>query len=93
MRVHESPNVPFTVLYTRFPQGKSSLIVSLHIQPFLYILNVAPLTIIYDNACNLHNYTLNRTPSFFKNAWFLVDRFHWHNHTGKITISQSYIVG
>ena len=37
---------------------------------------------IYDNACNLHNYCLNREPQYFKNAWFIVDRFHWRNHTG-----------
>ena len=38
---------------------------------------------IYDNACHLHNYALNRDPVFFQNTWFLVDRFHWCNHVGK----------
>ena len=42
----------------------------------------APQVIIYDNGCNLHNYCLNREPLFFKNSWFLVDRFHWPNHSG-----------
>ena len=37
---------------------------------------------IYDNACNLHNYCLNRELQYFKNTWFIVDRFHWRNHTG-----------
>lgn len=41
-----------------------------------------PKVIIYDNACNLHSYCLNREPTFFKNTWFLVDRFHWRNHKG-----------
>ena len=39
--------------------------------------------VIYDNACNLHSYCLNREPAFFKTTWFLVDRFHWRNHKGK----------
>ena len=43
----------------------------------------APTTIVYDNCCNLHNYCLNREPDFFKETKFLVDRFHWSNHTGK----------
>ena len=39
--------------------------------------------IVYDNACGLHAYCLNRDPNFFKNTRFLVDRFHYSNHTGK----------
>ncbi|XP_063427966.1 uncharacterized protein LOC134711349 isoform X2 [Mytilus trossulus] len=58
----ESPNIPFTVLRTRF--------------------HTAPKLIIYDNACNLHQYCLNRDPVFFQHSWFLVDRFHWCNHVG-----------
>lgn len=46
--------------------------------------HAAPSTVIYDNACNLHNYALNRAPLFFKDTWFLIDRFHWRNHTGKV---------
>ena len=42
----------------------------------------APSVIIYDNACNLHSYCLNREPAFFKQSWMVVDRFHWPNHTG-----------
>jgi len=37
----------------------------------------APLWIIYDNACNLHNYCIKRLPQFFCNTRFLVDRLHW----------------
>ena len=43
----------------------------------------APSVIIYDNACNLHSYCLNREPVFFKQSLMLVDRFHWPNHTGR----------
>ncbi len=46
----------------------------------------APKVIIYDNACALHNYCLNRDPEFFKDTTFLVDRFHWKNHTSKYRI-------
>lgn len=42
----------------------------------------APETIVYDNCCNLHSYCLNRDPVFFKETKFVVDRFHWKNHTG-----------
>lgn len=38
---------------------------------------------MYDNACGLHTYCLNRDPNFFKITKFLVDRFHWSNHKGK----------
>ena len=41
-----------------------------------------PETIIYDNACKLHQYCLNREPAFFRNTKFLVDRFHWKGHIG-----------
>lgn len=33
-----------------------------------------PQRVIYDNACKLHNYCLNREPLLFKNTHFLVDR-------------------
>ena len=41
---------------------------------------IAPRVIIYDFACSLQEYCLNRAPAFFKNTLFLVDRFHWCNH-------------
>lgn len=46
-----------------------------------------PAVIIYDNSCNLHNYCLNRDPSYFANTLFVVDRLHWDNHTA---CSQGY---
>ncbi|XP_050406170.1 uncharacterized protein LOC126827514 isoform X2 [Patella vulgata] len=42
----------------------------------------APRFVIYDNACALHSYCLNREPEFFKETIFLVDRLHWDNHSG-----------
>ena len=53
----------------------------------LMMLNQAPELIIYDNSCHLQEYCLSRTPDFFKNTEFLVDRLHWHNHT---TCSQGH---
>ena len=43
---------------------------------------VPPKIIIYDNACKLHSYCLNREPIFFKNTKFFVDRFHFKGHKG-----------
>lgn len=43
---------------------------------------VAPDIIVYDNACQLHTYCLNRDPVFFKFVKFLIDRFHWKGHCG-----------
>jgi len=43
---------------------------------------VAPKLVIYDNACGLHAYCLNRDPLYFQKTSFMVDRFHWKNHTG-----------
>jgi uncharacterized protein YozE (UPF0346 family) len=41
----------------------------------------APKTVVYDNACHLMAYSLNRDPARFRDTTFLVDRFHWGNHT------------
>lgn len=41
----------------------------------------APQVVIYDFACNLQEYCLNRAPSFFQNTLFVIDKFHWQNHT------------
>jgi hypothetical protein len=40
-----------------------------------------PKTIIYDNACNLSEYCLNRAPELFQDTKFLVDAFHFGGHT------------
>lgn len=37
-------------------------------------------TIIYDFACQLSEYCLNREPLLFQNSTFLIDRFHRCNH-------------
>ena len=83
MRIRESPNIPFTIMYERLKQG-------IYLDGF-YTLQIgclfsaAPATIIYDNACNLHNYCMNREAHFFKRSRFFVDRFHWRNHTGVLS--------
>ena len=41
-----------------------------------------PKRIIYDNACKLHAYSLNREPLLYKSTKFFVDRFHWRGHIG-----------
>lgn len=40
----------------------------------------APKVIVYDFACALEEYCLNRAPEFFKDTLFVVDNFHWRNH-------------
>jgi hypothetical protein len=40
----------------------------------------APKVIVYDFACALEEFCLNRAPEFFKDTIFVVDRFHWQNH-------------
>lgn len=40
-----------------------------------------PQIILYDNACNLSDYILNRTPRPFENTKFYVDGFHYESHT------------
>jgi hypothetical protein len=44
-------------------------------------LKRAPDVVIYDFACSLQEYCLNRAPAFFRETRFVVDRFHWCNHT------------
>ncbi|XP_060601822.1 uncharacterized protein LOC132755047 [Ruditapes philippinarum] len=66
MASNESPNVPFTILRTRFKR--------------------APRQVIYDNACKLHEYCLNRDPLFFKETEFYIDRLHLDNHTTSLVL-------
>jgi hypothetical protein len=40
----------------------------------------APDVIVYDFACVLQEFCLNRAPEFFKNTLFVVDNFHWKTH-------------
>jgi hypothetical protein len=40
----------------------------------------APSLIVYDDACRLQEYVLNREPEFFANTKFLVDSFHYKSH-------------
>lgn len=43
-------------------------------------LEKPPDVVVYDYACALHEYCINRMPNFFKDTIFLVDRLHWFNH-------------
>ena len=56
------------------------------------ILIAAPRVIVYDNACNLHTYCLNRDPVFFKHSRFLIDRLHWRDHTGECVIALNVLL-
>ena len=52
-------------------------------EPFTFLtcfFENAPRIVIYDFACSLMDYCLNRAPNFFKDTLFLVDKFHWYNH-------------
>ena len=48
---------------------------------------VAPKVVVYDFACALQDYCLNRQPAHFRNTMFMVDRFHWYNH---VSCARSY---
>ncbi|XP_077862458.1 uncharacterized protein LOC102804924 [Saccoglossus kowalevskii] len=50
--------------------------------PFVTATYKAPSVVIYDNACNLYTYFLNRDLCFIQKTRFYVDRLHWKNHTG-----------
>jgi hypothetical protein len=38
--------------------------------------------VIYDNACKLLEYCMNREPTFFQDTIFLIDRLHAKTHVG-----------
>lgn len=50
----------------------------------IFISLSAPGVVIYDYACGLHNYCLNREPKFFQETKFLIDRYHQPNHKGEV---------
>lgn len=50
----------------------------------------APRVIVYDFACQLHEFCLNREPVFFRGTRFVVDRFHLPNHK---SCAKSYDIG
>ena len=51
-------------------------------QIFRLWFTVVPKLIIYDNACKLYQYCLDKEPAFFGHTQFAVDRFHWGGHIG-----------
>ena len=89
MRLHESPNTPFSIVYERFPEG--TLVSILYDCNYVLINLTGPSKLIYDNGCNLHSYCLNREPDFFMKTRFFVDKFHWKNHTGKMYCKHSML--
>ncbi len=53
-------------------------------EPYSFLVShfeCPPEAVVYDFSCKLHEYCLNRAPSFFANTTFAIDRFHQHNHT------------
>ena len=53
--------------------------------PFTFLtcfLKEAPSVVVYDFACGLMDYCLNRAPEYFKHCRFVVDKFHERNHEG-----------
>jgi hypothetical protein len=40
-----------------------------------------PAVIFYDFSCGLAEYAMNREPLLFQHTKFVVDAFHWSNHT------------
>ena len=55
-----------------------------------------PLFVIYDNACHLLMYCMQRRPSWFWRCRFVVDRFHEPNHVSSCSSSlhaSSYMSG
>ena len=61
----------------------------------MLIVILAPDVVIYDYACGLHNYCLNREAKFFKHTKFLIDRYHQPNHKGEFNCHciQVFITG
>jgi len=52
-------------------------------EPYSFLVQYCrrpPQVVVYDFACALQEYCLNRAPAFFKDTLFVVDRFHWRNH-------------
>jgi hypothetical protein len=41
----------------------------------------APEVVVYDFACQLHEYCLNREPEYYKHTLFVIDKLHQWNHS------------
>lgn len=55
--------------------------IAMAISTVLAFLNFPPRTLWYDNACNLYDSVLLRTPFVLRSCYFIVDRFHFQGHT------------
>lgn len=60
------------MMFTHYRMSPVFLLLLQHLDSLYMIMHVY----------NLHSYSLNRDPVFFKNSQFLVDRLHWRDHTG-----------
>ena len=86
-------------LFTAFCPNKICLGFSLMLDPespkkaFVLLLqrfskDLDNITVVYDNACNLHQYVLNREPARFRHTQFRVDRLH--SKKGHLRCSKGY---
>jgi hypothetical protein len=52
----------------------------------LYLFfNEGPKRVVYDNACNLLAYILNRDPAWARDLRVFIDALHFKGHTGCAT--------
>jgi hypothetical protein len=88
MNNNEGPGTLFELLFTRFRNGACSCYMQTIAAIPLSLLGcrsaccAGPRRIIYDNACNLHRYSLRRAPRLFAKTEFRIDRLHIFNHIG-----------
>lgn len=67
----ESPETPFSVLFSRLPKGQIVRVFENHV-----LATTAPMLIVYDNACHLFSYAMNREAWFFRHTMIVIDRLH-----------------
>ena len=81
-----APQINTWAIYSLLPTWNCRWIqcdVIVRVSLFLRRFNPPPSVIVYDNACKLHAYVLNREPARFAKTRFYVDRLHFRKgHTG-----------
>lgn len=55
--------------------------IAMAISTIIGFLNIPPRTMWYDNACNLYDSAILRTPFLLRSCFLVVDRFHYQGHT------------
>lgn len=66
MRSNESPATLFQIIASRREKRtglRSSWLTATVLMALLFVVPAAPSIVIYDNACHLHEYFLNRDPA------------------------------